>query len=111
MSVNLGCVLCRSTDTIPISADLDPQLVASFWDQARLYKDKRITRGKSFQLLMANPQWRDVITAFNLNAVSIYNKLKKESYAKGAPDLIMNDARMFVEAGLLMHHQGDGFFK
>jgi len=96
---------------LPIPEFINPQQVASFWDQARIYKDQRIQRGKAFCLLMAKKEFMEVIVANNMNAASIYNKLKKEVYAMGASDLINDDAKLFVQAGRLMENKGDGYFR
>jgi hypothetical protein len=101
----------RSLHDVPLSYDLDPADVSAFWDQAGAYKDRGLQRGTMWKLLMDNPRWRPIIAANNYNAADIYNKIKKEQYARGACGLLSNDAARFVEAGKLMECKGDGFFR
>jgi hypothetical protein len=82
-----------------------------FWEQARLYKAKGLSRGMAFKLLIAIPRYRQVLMSMGLHAASVYNRLRKEVYVQGAPTILHDDAWRFVQAGEYMHRHGNGFFR
>ena len=81
------------------------------WEAARRFKDGGLQRGSYWRLLYAEPRYKAVILAKNLNALDMANKLKKECYAKGVGSLLDNDAMRFIQAGILMRDTGGGFFE
>lgn len=101
----------RSIHHIPLPSDVEPHDKACFWDAARRYKDLGFHRGTIWRLLYAEPRYKAVILANNLNALDVANKLKKESYAKGVSSLLDNDAQRFIQAGILMRDTTGGFFQ
>lgn len=104
-------VFLRSVADVPLPSSLDPAHVAEMWEQARIYRDNKHQRGTAWRCLMAVPRFQTVLLSLNLNAASLYNKLKKECYAKGVRDQYAHDAHLFVQAGKLMASTGGGFFK
>ena len=101
----------RSPDTVPLPSEVNKEVKADFWDAARRYKEKGLQRGSVWGLLYAEARFKVVIHANNYNPCHIYNKLKKETYAKGVGSVYEDDAMHFVQAGLLMQMQGGGFFR
>ena len=81
------------------------------WDQARIYRDRRLQRGTAWRLLMADEEYSRILSSLNINAAGLFNKLKKEVYARGAADEVLNDAQRFVQAGKHMELMGNGFFR
>eukprot|EP00952_Eustigmatos_sp_NYUAD-ZCMA_P014628 56794-Eustigmatos_ZCMA.PRE.3 len=64
---------------MPLRSDITPEQLSAFWDQARLYKDRGLSWTTAWKLLIDNQQHHH---AYELTPGAIYQKLKREVYAK-----------------------------